>query len=177
MNKSIEFIKKRISSGQISEWVPKSGWENAYVHNPLDYILLSCYDPGGWLANQFSERNGATTSLSRDGHSTTTTLLYDPDGKFEYVHFDYVLSDGTLLFPEQLKAKVALTVLGMGTYNIQTAPSDIETNWYNYIWEYTIGDLIELHECGNFETKEKPFLKMKTTIGLPISIKYISKHE
>ena len=72
----------------------------------------------------------------------------------------------------ELIGNIFYKLLQCGTYNLQTCPKDIETNFWNYDVKYTVGNFILNEEYGDFGTGEKPWMRSRFTAMLPIKCEF-----
>lgn len=168
MNKSVDFIKQRISECACANWVPKIGWDKANVFNPysiLEFDKVIC--------------NEQNFTLSCEGHKTKVQIIYDPNADFDYVSFEQSWHDGTLLFYYETMYKVAKKPFGLLTYNKNLAPDDFDcdslASVFKFEYEFIIGDIVELTEYSESPFKGKPWANAHTVVGMPIKMRFIRK--
>lgn len=176
MSNSLDFIKQRIESGCVADWVPRIGWdedENQCM-NPFDFLLHDS-NFGEDFAASVNKRSYCITLSNHDGCSKIT-ITYNPEyDKFQYVSFNHNYHDGTLLFVVDCIKELIYKPFSLQTCNIYNAPNDITSNWYNYDYKYVIGDVVYINEFGDFGTDEKPWIHTHTVAAMPIAF-YYKKH-
>lgn len=100
----------------------------------------------------------------------TINLTINPEADFDYFTSSSSIHDGTLLFNYENIIKCICNVVTGSTYNKKLG----EHNNGDIIY-YTVGNLIVLDEFdkdGNmFVSEEKPYLRQRTTVLLPIKMK------
>lgn len=140
----------------------------------LDFILERCKDPQSPYYDrkwQDAIRLPVTGDLFNSLFGVTAdnvSVRYDPDAEFEYFVSSSSRHDGTLLFELETMGIVANKICSGASYFAPTPPlSDRKT--------YIIGDLVLLNEYGEeFGTQEKPWMRMRTTVCLPVKVVYDS---
>jgi len=92
----------------------------------------------------------------------------NPETEFDYFTYEACLHDGTLLFIGELLEKCLKKVIFLNTYNKKYGPppNGCQVN-------IKIGNFIALSEYNKeFAPDEKPWLVERTTVLLPLSIRY-----
>ena len=95
-------------------------------------------------------------------------LVLNADADFQYFTSESFLSDGSLAFITDASEKLISRVLGGRSYY-----ADLKEPEYGDTIEFTIGNLILLTEHGDFGTEEKPWLRERNTILLPVAMRYL----
>ena len=95
-------------------------------------------------------------------------LVLNADADFQYFTSERFLSDGSLAFITDASEKLISRVLGGRSYY-----ADLKEPEYGDTIEFTIGNLILLTEHGDFGTEEKPWLRERNTILLPVAMRYL----
>ena len=158
-NKSINFIKDRIKNDYCGDM------KNNTYDSFREVSLIS-----------YLETNALEYTIKTNDEEIDIAIEYNEDESFEYFTNETVICDGTLIFFNELINKVISKVVQCGTYNIYTAPKDFKNNLSNYKIKYIIGNLVLATEHGDkFSTKEKPWMKSRFTVMLPIKVEYIKK--
>lgn len=175
-NNIISFIQSRIDGGFTADWVPKTGWERANTYNPIDYACVSL----GITPDKLKNKNRIKTIVRGEcGKECCVIVRYDESySDFEYVAFDQCTGDGTLYFPEQLKAQLAYKPMALATCSkcrqelLEEIINGDCTMDYNI--EYILGPIAEHTEYGHFNNRG--WLEMRTTVAMPVAMN-ISKAE
>lgn len=95
-------------------------------------------------------------------------LVLNADADFQYFTSESFVSDGSLAFITDASEKLISRVLGGRSYY-----ADLKEPEYGDTIEFTIGNLILLTEHGDFGTEEKPWLRERNTILLPVAMRYL----
>ena len=107
-------------------------------------------------------------------------VYYDSNADFNYFSMNRNCNDGTLIFDMEAMQQVLMKVLSCQTYNkavLVEVPDDME--FFNtHHFKYTVGDIVLCQEYSNeFGTKEKPWIKRRTTALLPIKFEVVENGE
>ena len=95
-------------------------------------------------------------------------IVYSEDADFEYFTMERCVCDGTLAFMDELATVCFNKILGAQTVNAEKMPNDFMDDPFKYEMHYTIGDFVCCEEFGDFGTEEKPWMKSRFTVMLPI---------
>ena len=103
-------------------------------------------------------------------------VKYDNFNKFKHSSPDYIfhiscLTDGSLAFERFTVLDCIRSIVGSMPKNLEYQVSN-----FSYI-EYIIGNAFMTHECGNFGTKEKPWLQERITCYIPVKFIYMLKED
>lgn len=100
-------------------------------------------------------------------------IKYNPDIKnnYQYKIKRSVMCDGTLYFINELIFEIMNDLFNQRTHYKPTFPEDRKEEIKSIY--YVMGDFEVYTEHLNFGTKEKPWLKSKFTVELPVSCEYI----
>lgn len=162
MGKSLDYIKQRV---QGKENVSLNlDFEQAFEFSPKQYLKM---DENDRLTIQWTDDDANSNA------DISVEVNYDPNAKFEYFTMSSCCHDGTLLFSLECITECLKKILGVQTYNKKVGlPSDPAHADYFY----TIGDIVMVHEYGDqFATAEKPWMKSRTTVLIPIVYRYKEK--
>ena len=107
--------------------------------------------------------------LDKDKKYTFSNIKYNKNLKGNYTIKKCIYSDGTFLHEFDLIIDVILTVINCKIHDGTIYKEQIDKLKF---LEYTIGDLQIENEYGDFNIKDKPWLKLKVTVSLPVSCKY-----
>lgn len=95
-------------------------------------------------------------------------LVLNADADFQYFTSESFVSDGSLAFITDASEKLISRVLGGRSYY-----AGLKEPEYGDTIEFTIGNLILLTEHGDFGTEEKPWLRERNTVLLPVAMRYL----
>lgn len=110
-------------------------------------------------------------SDSIDGDYFTLTVDYNENTDFSYFTMERCYCDGTFAFYQELIKHILLKLLDLNTYDKRV---DIPDNLYGHEVKYTVGDFVLTHEYGSkFATEEKPWMKSRFSVMLPIKFEVI----
>lgn len=177
--KSIEFVKERIRN----RFVDLSLQENAkfselkfeeYINSNTAEEFRKSFVDGECklILNSKAEVNGE--KLTGD---FVINIRHDENTDFEYFTMERCTCDGTLIFMLELVERVFMKVLRCKTINNEKVPSDFNNNPFDYEICYTVGDFVICDEYGDFGTKEKPWMKSRFTVMLPIKFDMRKKRD
>ena len=163
--KSIEFVKKRIADGEAN--VPLKNDVHFYETTFSDYVNMFCSQE---LIEEFEITNSIKLVFpSKDfKYYTPVYLTYDEDADFEYFTMERCVCDGTLAFMTDLMRDCFNKIVGLQTCNVTKIPSDFQENPFKYEISYIVGNFVCCEEFGDFGTEEKPWMKSRFTVMLPI---------
>ena len=172
MNKSIKFISTLIKEGRFGNGFP----HDRSSAGPASFleVLLRIYPQ----MQDVLKDNLVSYKLTADGDKARKiTIKYEPDADFEWATSKMSYNDGTLLFPFQLHEEILNRVLQGTLYYRLTVPTGYEDNMWDYNIEYSVGDMCWLSEHGDWGIEDKPWMRQKDSVCLPLSIKYIRRGE
>lgn len=169
--KSLELVKKRIASGVCN------GMENdKYEHmNEIDFPTIASKIRFNELV-EVSENLWETKLPFENGKTTGISVKYNPNAQFDYFSTESCRCDGTFLFDIELCEKVFINVLSGESCYIPKKPKDADEKPCNYDISFEVGDFVFAEEYGEqFATKDKPWMKSRFTVALPIKCDFIEK--
>ena len=157
MSKSFDFAINRAQNLEVSNLTDRD-WSGAYEYN----------------AEQFFDQriNGARTCIltgNVDGkeYKFSIKLEFDPDGEFDYFTSSKSVHDGTMIFVSENMESLVRKVLCLNTYYTPKGKPDNGDTV-----KFTIGNFVILNEYDetgeNFTPKDKPYLRERTTVFLPL---------
>lgn len=163
MSNSLKFIKEQIASGECE------GMENnTYIHmHSINTIDLS----NSFNVNLFATSKECMLKNTMDnGKNFYTVIRYDPDSEYEFFVRSRCICDGTYGFFIELAANCLDDVIHFQTFSKNKVPENITEEWLaDKTVVCTIGDFVFAEEFSDeFGTKEKPWLKSRFTVMLPI---------
>lgn len=165
MGKSLDFVKERIKN--YSDNMNVDDYKNAE-----EYSFLKALDDYPEVKELVKDNTFIITVDGTDEHgirgSKKVTFTYNPDAPFEYYTMESCRCDGTLAYMIEMIDRIFRKVATANTYNIDNVPEDYVTNTWNYDVEYMVGNFIINEELGDFGTTEKPWLKSRFTVMLPL---------
>lgn len=171
-DKSLEFVKKRIASGVCN------GMENnKYEHmSEIDFPVIA-------RKIRFNECVEISENLWKikipfeNGKTTEISVKHNLNAKFDYFSTEVRRCDGTLIFAVELCEKIFSKILTGRSCYTPKMPKGAEEKPYNYDIVFEVGNFVFAEEYGEqFATKEKPWLKERVTVMLPIRSEFIEKY-
>lgn len=163
MNKSIEFIKQRIQS------VECQGMENNKYKSMTELSFREGCRLCGFDFD--SVRSYKVKYDDEDKEYFTLTIDYNENTDFGYFTMERCCCDGTFVFYQELIKRVLLKLLNFNTCDKGV---DIPDNLYGHEVKYILGNFVLTHEYGNeFSTEEKPWIKSRLSVMLPIKFEVI----
>lgn len=176
-NKSIEFVRQRIVSGNTD--LELSRLNNCYEMSFLDAVQQCLNEQ---IYDVIKQNNCLRLVLDINDKKANFSIKYDPDADFEYFTMESCVCDGTLIFLLENIAKIIDKVLHMGTYNTNTLPSDYADNCDKYKATYTVGNLVICSEHGEYGVddwvpEDKKWMRTRWTVMLPIKTEYELKEK
>jgi len=174
MNKSVEYIKNRIiNDSENVHHMPKDGWENVNVTNPL---------------NQFSYLVPKIKPLIKDNQfqfsinhkedelkEINVRIKYNPDAQFDYFTMETSTHDGTFLFTSQCIGKVLDRLLTVSTYAKNKVNEDFYNNTFDYDINYIIGDIVIHSDFGMKNINGNDWHRQTDIVILPIKFECFKK--
>lgn len=158
MSESLEFCKKRASNPEVSSFADRD-WSKA-VEVDVAPIFHEMVGHDKWFTVSGYRENGAAFQC-------TVIVRINPFGEYDYFASDSFLSDGTLLFEHESMMKILSRVICLGSYNKELGEP------HNLCEVYIrIGNFVVLNEHGNFKTEDGRQMNSRTTILLPVKMKY-----
>lgn len=92
-------------------------------------------------------------------------ILFDCDAEFDYFTSESIIHDGTLAFITEAMNRCAQRVCRCETYYKDSQPASRDNI------EYTVGNFVILNEYdGDFVQSDKPWMRERTTVLLPIKM-------
>lgn len=149
---SFEFVKNITADSDRSAWCDRD-WDKAYE---MDSKI------------KFQKDNLSLSRISENANGGAdvcqVNIEVNPDGDFEYCVSKSVLSDGTLAHLDGVLNELYNRIITGSSYcKSQKLPEK-----YNAI-SYTVGNYVVLTEYDdNFGTENKPFLKERISVMLPV---------
>ena len=151
MGKSLEFCNSLASDPERSTYYDRDFNLAKEFDNTLDvfeYVLN-----GKSLSNLTAEWN----------NTIHYSIEYDSEADFDYFVSETDMTDGTLVFNMNVEVAVIERVAKCLTYFIpKGAPSSGDTV------KYTVGNLVVIDEWCNVGTHDKPWMKNRITVMLPV---------
>lgn len=154
MNKSLEYIKKRIEDG------------NCKNMHPEEFINMSTVPFNTFL--HFEDINDTMTLATTKDNKTIAELSYNPDADFDYFTTESCVCDGTLIFMKGLMEKVFTKICQLNTYYAPAFKEISEEDFGNYKMHYEVGDFVTNSHIIDPPDKNKPWMCDRFTVMLPI---------
>lgn len=160
MSKSLEFCQTIALNPSRSSYSDRN-WKQA-VEYPETEAIFDKYLHG--IRNFMLEGKDDETEISID-----VDFVFDNNADFDYFTSDSCVHDGTLVFIKKLMDRCAQKICNVETYY---KPLGEPQNGDSL--KYTIGNFIILNEYdGNFALSDKPWLRQRTTVLLPIKMEKV----
>lgn len=161
MNKSLEYIKQRIST-QGARFSDRN-LSQAFVVSPSRYIK---FEGRSAVIKYEATINGKEVYFS-------SRLVYDPNADYEYFTSKVSTHDGTLLFVDNTINECIKNIINVQTYNtIKGFPKELN----GVEFTYTMGDIIVVNETDpKFAPADKPWMQERTTVMIPLIYSYKEK--
>ena len=173
MNKSQEFVINCIKDGRCSDDFVLEEFEDASCYSPFELLSERFYNS---LTENIMKTILHGKTIRDDIGESNITVKYDPDAEFDYFTSDICVHDGSLVFLAEGMCNILNKILSVGTYNISDQPDNWDSHFWDYDYEYTIGDFVVVNNFSVMNaTKEKPWAMDKQIIALPIKWRYIKK--
>ena len=167
MGKSLEFVKKRIASGQCNG-MENNKYEVMIEQDIRELFTIVNYTKNGTILADISY-------LKDDTSYFNMIIKHDPDADFEYFTMQRCNCDGTFVFFQKLMGECIDKIIHLKTCNVN---KEIPKDLTGYSIVYTVGDFVLAEEFGKeFATKEKPWLKTRFTAMLPIKFDVVKNRE
>lgn len=167
-SKSFYWGINRASDHSVSSYADRD-WKNAKEISFVDCVSILYKD----FSNHFGDNkiNYVVTGHDDSGKGVylVVYLSLDPDTiNFDYFVSESCIHDGTLMFEYEAVYKVVSKIIQGASYNKEKRPPE-----NNDIIYYQVGNLIVLNEYdGDWVPKEKPWLRQRTTVLLPVKMWY-----
>lgn len=166
--KSLEFAKKRIASGDCG------GMENdKFEHmNEVNFRLMAD-------SIQFNECVKVSDNLweveflvKGTDKSVKLSVKYNPDAEFDYISIKRCCCDGTLCFFKDLCEEILEKILSGKSAYTPKMPKDRE----NYDIFFEVGNFVFAEEYGEqFAPEDKPWMKCRFTAMLPVKCDFVRR--
>lgn len=166
--KSLEFAKKRIASGECG------GMENdKFEHmNEVNFRLIAdsiqfneCVKVSDNLWEVIFLVNGTDKTIK-------LSLKHNPDAEFDYISIKRCCCDGTLCFFKDLCEEILEKILSGKSAYTPKMPKDRE----NYNISFEVGNFVFAEEYGEqFAPEDKPWMKCRFTAMLPVKCDFVRR--
>lgn len=178
---AIEFVKERIKSELTNIPLQDDAKFSEFKFN--DFIKTRTIEEfqNGFIDNKCKVKY-ENSKVIVGGKEVTgdiiVNILYDENAKSKFESFimERCTCDGTLIFMDELIQKVFLKLMQIQTINNEKVPDDFNENPFIYEILYTVGNFVICDEYGDFGTEEKPWLKSRFTVMLPIKFDIIKSN-
>ena len=154
MNKSLEYIKKRIEEGN------------------CDRMSMEEFsDMGVFPFKQFFREDVGDTmilALTKDQQDVFADLTYNPNADFNYFTLKSCVCDGTLVFMTELMEEILKKIGRLETCYAPIIRDIPQEEIQNYKLHYEVGDFITNTYIVAPPDKDKPWMCDKFTVMLPI---------
>ena len=166
MNKSLEYIKRRIEDGDCNNMPPE------------EFVDMSV-TPLTTFWDEVSVGETIILATTKDKSEVIADLTYNPEADFNYFTTESCTCDGTLLFVADLMKEILEKIRSLNTYYTPAFKDINEENLCNYKFHYEVGDFVINSHIIDPPNKDKPWLCDRFTVMLPIrfTIENIVKSE
>lgn len=176
-NKSLEFVKKSIESGM---------YKNVKI-NDFDTMKEVPFIPFLKKVFEFNkEIIRFDDGILRYSHELKdcekgiglidAQIVHDEDEDFQYFIAEEYICDGTMSFHFSLYKEILERLYYLKTFFKKSEPKDLEKNPWKYDIKYTVGNFVLCSKYSDeFSTEEKPWLKERVAVMLPVRSEFIEK--
>jgi len=176
MNKSIEFMKRRIPETPDTSYnMPMDGWDDAYVFNPITEFER-IFGEQKVIKDDSNSFSLKLESQSLDGSQKgfmKFEVEYDPNAEFEYFTTTSSTHDGTLIFVGDNIRRLLEKIIFLQTQNKNKITEDFRKDMFSYSLKYTIGDIVMHSDFGMKEINGRNMMGQTDTVCLPIKFEII----
>lgn len=155
MSKSLEYIKRRIEEGNCKN-MSQEEFTNMNVA-PLNS-----------LCDKLSVGETIVLAITKDEDRVIADLTYNPDADFDYFTTENCVCDGTLVFMNELMAKILKKIESLNTCYSPVLEGLTPEDIVNYIIHYEVGDFVTNSHIIEPPDKDKPWMCDRFTVMLPI---------
>lgn len=171
-NKSLDFAKKRIASGECG------GMENdKFEHmNEVNFRVIAenirfneCVKVSDNLWEVEFLVNGTDKKVK-------LSVKHNPDAEFDYISVKRCCCDGTLCFFMSLCEEILEKILSGKSAYIPKIPKDIDESPENYDISFEVGNFVFAEEYGEqFAAEDKPWIQCRFTVMLPVKCDFVRR--
>ena len=164
MGKSLEFVKKRIKSGETN------GMENNkydWMEEVIPQRFLKELLESPMVSKESTLYNQEINYSIKDNGTFKAKIIYDPNAEYDYFTMNRCASDGTYIHFDELMEMCIGNIINLKTCSKKTGvPKDLS----GHTLIYTIGDFVLASETDKdkFKTEDKPWLACRFSAMLPI---------
>lgn len=176
--KSLEFVKKRIDSGECGDMKNNhysSMREVCFTDiasQKLNTDIVDRKSDSEWKLKLYAK------SECGDKKQVNIEVQYNPNTDFDYFTMKSCRCDGTLIFYFELCEKILENVFLGNTQYKPKLPENYENDMDKYIIKYVVGDFVFANEFGEeFATEDKPWMLSRFSVMLPIKCDFVKKAE
>ena len=167
--KSLDFVNQRIKSGLVSGIPEDTKFDSMSEVNFLEF----CRERN-IIDKDKTYRETKCKIVDREEYMTQI-IQYNPDADFQYFTMARCRCDGTMLFYLDLMLECIDNMLEFHTWYKEV---EIPKELIGVTLKYTVGDFVLAEEFGDqFTTKEKPWMRSRFTVMLPIKCEVIKENE
>ena len=156
MSKSFEFCVNRASDPDVSSYTDRD-WINAIE-------LVNTKERFDTVLNGCRKFRISGTDASGEKINLDVEICFDANADFGYFTSVYCVHDGTLYFVMECVNRCMNNVLGAATCDARLRREIVN----GCTIRYTVGNFVMSNEYGDFGSAEKPWLKSRTTVLLPL---------
>ena len=167
--KSLDFVNQRIKSGLVSGISKDIKFDSMSEVNFLEF----CRERN-IIDKDKTYREIKCKVVDREEYMTQI-IQYNPDADFQYFTMARCRCDGTMLFYLDLMLECIDNMLEFHTWCKEV---EIPKELIGVTLKYTVGDFVLAEEFGDqFTTTEKPWMRSRFTVMLPIKCEVIKENE
>lgn len=154
MEKSLEYIKKRIEEGNCYN-MSMEEFQDMY-----EIPFKSCFLEG--------HGDYMIIAVRKDSDKVLADLTYEPDAEFNYFITETCVCDGTLMFMINLMTRILQKIGQLKTGYAPAIAEITEDSFNDYNLHYYVGDFVANSYIVEPPDKDKPWMCDKFTVMLPV---------
>ena len=154
MEKSLEYIKKRIEEGNCYNMFMEEfqdmyeiPFKSCFLEGHGDYMIIA---------------------VRKDSNEVLADLTYEPDAEFNYFITETCVCDGTLMFMINLMTRILQKIGQLKTGYAPAIAEITEDSFNDYNLHYYVGDFVANSYIVEPPDKDKPWKCDKFTVMLPV---------
>lgn len=155
MNKSLEYIKRRIEDGNLNNMSPE------------EFVDMSV-TPLTTFWDKVSVGETIILATTKDKSEVIADLTYNPEADFNYFTTESCTCDGTLIFMAELMENLLKKIGELNTYYLPALEEINEEDLCNYKFHYEVGDFVINSHIIEPPNKDKPWLCDRFTVMSPV---------
>lgn len=167
MGATLDYFNTRIKLGNTN--FSNFDFNNLQEINLNEYLINNCQVD--LLNNHYKIYDNNFTLIGE--------ICYNENIDFNYFTSSYSYNDGTLALEINEIENTINRIFNCETYNKSIVDEEINIEFFNKkYFKYTVGNILLNNEYNdNFATKEKPWLRQRTAVIIPIKFEVCTKGE